>query len=603
MKLRKCVILGFIVLGLILFGVFSGSASAEKPQKSFRMDHLSALENLEQTGKIPPVPARFKSYIIQPESFGDNYGLMPPMHEYPVTQPIMRTTELPEAWDWRDHNGVSPVGDQGATGSCWVWGALKGFEANILVDSGEYYDLSERTIFNCAPWVNHLPAYQRGGLAIMVAHWLSTKGATLESCDPWGPPWDDCIYEQCRPVLGSYGWTRLPADVETIKSYLYQYGPIQTSMYASFPGFNSYNGSYVLYWTGTQDSNHSVQIVGWDDNMEYPLGRGAWICQNSWDTTWGDNGFFYIAYTLGHSARIGETAGFYASYGTWPLPQMLGTLYYHDEAGPATWVTDLGSPDPSIYWGAVIYETTQWGRLSFIETWIPDGNTGIETWIYRGFNTGSPNGPRGMLRQQPGMCVLTGGFKRLSISSRPLYVRPGDTFVVVTRVDCDTYQYPLPIEYCWGGPGCTYETGKCWESANGEPGTWYDCSTWEYDLSIRARAFDLTSMDVKLDPDSEVVIIGREYDIHWKYPFNDQWSSADSVNDESLTLEVVRYDDIDIVIGTIATEISPQDEAYHWNVDDSFHVVTPTSFEPQYCVRITNSRVIGLSKPFYIRKE
>jgi C1A family cysteine protease len=603
MRFRKFVLLGFVVLGLILFGVLSAGTGAEKPDKTLQTQRLSALENLENTGKIPPVPARFKSYIVQPESFGENYGLMPEMYDYPVTQPIIRDTNLPDAWDWRDHGGVSPVWDQDYTASCWVWASLKAFEANILVDSGVYTDLAERTIFNCAPWVDDLPASERGGLPIMVAHWLSAKGATLEADDPWGPPWDECLYEELTPVFGSYGWTRLPADVETIKSFLYQYGPIQSSMYASWTEFFTYDGTYCLYRTGCTYTNHTIQIVGWDDNMQYPLGQGAWICQNSWGTDWGDNGFFYIAYNPDHSACIGHTGGVYTSYHTWPMPQMLGTLYYYDEVGPSTWVSDSGSPDPSIYWGAVIYEASQWGRLAYIETWIPDGMTGVETWIYRGFNTGNPNGPRRLLRQQPGFCVLTGGFKRFSITGRPLYVRPGDTFVVVTRIDCNTYQYPLPVEYCFDGTDCTWETAKCWESQDGQPGTWYDCGTWEYDLAIRARAFDLTRMKTKLDPDTEVVIVGREYDILWDYPFNNQWIAAKSANDELLTLEVVRYDDIDKVIGTIATGIPPLDETYHWVVDDSFYVPTPGVLEPRYCVRITSGRVIALSKPFYIRKD
>jgi hypothetical protein len=92
------------------------------------------------------------------------------------------------------------------------------------------------------------------------------------------------------------------------------------------------------------------------------------------------------------------------------------------------------------------------------------------------------------------------------------------------------------------------------------------------------------------------------YDITWDYPFSDQFISARSATDELLTLEVVRYDDIDRVIGTIAVKIKPAEEIYHWKVDDSFLVPTPDPVEPRYCVRITNGRVIGLSQPFYIRK-
>ena len=109
-------------------------------------------------------------------------------------------------------------------------------------------------------------------------------------------------------------------------------------------------------------------------------------------------------------------------------------------------------------------------------------------------------------------------------------------------------------------------------------------------------------MKVKLDPDTKVVVLGKEYDIIWDYPNTNAYISAESVNDELLTLEVVRYDDIDRVIGTIAEKIKPEEEKYHWKVEDIFNVITPDALEPLYCVRITNGRVIGLSKPFYIRK-
>ena len=67
------------------------------------------------------------------------------------------------------------------------------------------------------------------------------------------------------------------------------------------------------YYCGTsKESNHAITIVGWDDNYNrnnfsgsdsgLPSVNGAWIVQNSWGTSWGEGGYFYISYedaTLG----------------------------------------------------------------------------------------------------------------------------------------------------------------------------------------------------------------------------------------------------------------------------------------------------------------
>ena len=53
---------------------------------------------------------------------------------------------------------------------------------------------------------------------------------------------------------------------------------------------------------GQDKPNHDVVMIGWDDN--YPKenvnvdleGDGAFICQNSWGSSCGDNGVFYVSY-------------------------------------------------------------------------------------------------------------------------------------------------------------------------------------------------------------------------------------------------------------------------------------------------------------------
>lgn len=593
---RFLIFLSIAVFLTISLTLFSGSTKATKVKPIIQPDRLANLEHLASIGKIPPIRKQFKEMAAKAPA--QNFGLIPQLHEDPVTQPIVESSianVLPRRWDWREHNGVSPVGQQGYTGSCWVWGSLKGFEANVLVDTGNYYDLAERTIFNCSPWNNDDPPGSRGGLAIMVANWLSTKGAVPEECDPWQwANWYECLYDQCTPLLASFGWTRIPYDVNTIKKYLYEYGPIHTSMFAGFPDFNDYDGTYCMYWTGADDSNHCVQIVGWDDTMPYgdepPYRYGAWICQNSWGTGWGQLGYFYIAYDPGYNANCGEHPAFYASHQFWPIPYMLGKLYFYDETGPSTWAGS-GVPGNTLYYGAVIFEATTLGTIRYLETWIPDGNTIVESWIYRSFNTGSPNGPVELLRHQPSITFATGGFKRLRLS-RNLLVRPGDSFVVVLKVDTDTYDYPLAVEHCYDGTDCIYETAKCWESEDASPGSWYDSGQWDYDLAIRARAFRLTPIAVELKPYEGIVKIGEKYEISWSP------SQHTEVTEKYLTIDVVEYNNTENSIYVIGKEVPMSKGVFVWEVKDDFEF----SPETEYCIRIIGDDALGTGKPFKIVK-
>ncbi len=70
---------------------------------------------------------------------------------------------------------------------------------------------------------------------------------------------------------------------------------------------------YMKHWRiGRAD--HAITLVGYDDRIEFDLDangvygeesnylkmneKGAWICANSWGSSWGDKGFFYVPYAL-----------------------------------------------------------------------------------------------------------------------------------------------------------------------------------------------------------------------------------------------------------------------------------------------------------------
>ena len=83
-----------------------------------------------------------------------------------------------------------------------------------------------------------------------------------------------------------------------MKKALMEYGAVATSIYWSSSNLKGKN----YYYSGGATSNHAVVIVGWDDTYSRnnfkttPEGDGAWIIKNSWGTSGGDKGFYYVSY-------------------------------------------------------------------------------------------------------------------------------------------------------------------------------------------------------------------------------------------------------------------------------------------------------------------
>ena len=98
-----------------------------------------------------------------------------------------------------------------------------------------------------------------------------------------------------------------------IKDWIIEHGCISAAYYHNDALYDASNYSY--YCNTESLSNHQITVIGWDD--EYPAenfakyatpeGDGAWLCQNSWGVSWGDNGYFWISY---YDATLSDIYGF-----------------------------------------------------------------------------------------------------------------------------------------------------------------------------------------------------------------------------------------------------------------------------------------------------
>jgi len=272
-------------------------------------------------------PKKYQGFPEGPSEF----GYVDPPHDLSHIRPVREFLMAPAAsWDWRTMSGVTSVKNQNPYGTCWAFAACGDLESKVLINELVAYDYSEVNIQACNPTAINCNA---GGNAWMSTNYLALLGTVDESCNPYpgGCPTPTCVNPSCAFLKQVTEWKMIPNDVDAIKAAVMTYGPVYTSMYAGIPGFSTYDGTYCLTHTGTEETNHAVLIVGFDDDM--CGGNGAWIVKNSWGASWGDNGYFYIQY--GH-ARIGQTSNVITGWKD-HNPDM--TVYHWDEWG---WWSSVG---------------------------------------------------------------------------------------------------------------------------------------------------------------------------------------------------------------------------------------------------------------------
>lgn len=253
-------------------------------------------------------------------------------------------TTIPSSFDAREEGLLTDIKDQGETGMCWTMSVLGASEADIIQDGYEESpDLSEYhlaySVYNkaddplgltagdiCKTKVKNNDLYDWGGNSIMaiatLARWQGAVDESVASFEDLQDKInnnitadlpDDVMYDKDSYHLQNVEYIYLTkANRNQIKQKLMEYGAAECSMYAPETKSdcetygNTGKSNFTAYYCddASMQTNHSVLIVGWDDNYSAsnfnskcrPSSDGAWLIRNSWGNCNSMGGYFWLSY-------------------------------------------------------------------------------------------------------------------------------------------------------------------------------------------------------------------------------------------------------------------------------------------------------------------
>lgn len=437
-------IMAVLVLGLLLSGCGAGrtpEGAGEEP----------AVETEKQPAESEPGAGAETE--IEPETETGMETEAEPAQEVP----------LPTRYDGREHGRTAPAKDQGDLGTCWAFASLLALKTSLLPE--QELDFSE-------DHMSHNPNFtldqQDGGEYTMaMAYLLSWQGPVAEADDPYG---DGISPDGLKAVRHVQEVQLIPEqEQDAIKRAVLKYGGVQSSLYTTLQngsGESEYYNPETKAYCYPEDTvpNHDVVIVGWDDGFpkeafrtEVP-GNGAFLCENSWGTQFGEEGFFYVSYYDKNLGKINT------AYTRVEAADNYDSIYQSDLCG---WIGQVGYGEDTA-WAMNVYTARGEEALEAVGFYAIERNSAYEVYIV-------PQVPEQEADVSAYMAQLLGGSTELispaasgHLDYAGYYTVPlaeavplaeGERFGIVVRMTAPGTVHPIAVEYDAGDGKCRIDLG------------------------------------------------------------------------------------------------------------------------------------------------
>jgi C1A family cysteine protease len=421
-----------------------------------------------RSGRLGRASGRVPSPLVLPAYRGNVASVVfSPPSRFVTPAARRAVSAAPGSLDLRTLGKLPPVRDQLAWGTCWIFATCASLESGAL--PAWPADFSEKNLANLSGF--DLGPDDGGNADMSAAYLTRWAGPVAETDDPYpahswaSSPAGLPVRAHVQEVL--YLPERTGAlDTADVKWAIMTYGAVYSAMYWSDAAYRPATAGYYYKGTG---ANHAVACVGWDD--DYPAtsfatkapGNGAFLVRNSWGTSFGQNGYFWVSYY--DSVYPTEARVFLAED-----PSHYDHVYQFDPLG----CTQTYGWNDGRGWFADRFTAVTACTLKAIGFYTLTPDTAYEIRVGGALSSAASSS-----------ALVTGtihvpGFHTVALPD-PVALAVGQKYVVAVAVASPGTTLPLALEYPYAGyasptaaAGQSYvsHTGSSWSDANTQfPGT------------------------------------------------------------------------------------------------------------------------------------